>query len=437
MSDFDKLFRQGLGARKPEVPADMWERIAASKGQLPEGEALDRLFAGKLAQRQAPVPPGMWQRIVAARRPVAYARYALFLLLFALLGTGGYRYLAGPQVNVDTAPVPTTPAAVPSVADEQAPEESREISVAGATSYDAPSPQAATTKVTPTQGTRPPDVADEQTLTASASDRSAPPAAAAAAEAAPRVTNLTATGTITTLPPDLLPTAPLLPDAGPARDLPYRQFTGSNRHRFTAEVLGGVAYAHQQFGLRQEGARLQRSLREVSEFPEVSYQLSARLRYRLAGRWKVIGGLTYLGIRNQFEYETSTGGVQELLRSNNRLHLLEVPLLASYELPGRRLRLSINAGPVLNLVTGVSGQFLHPASRQPLDLADRGQYRRHTGLGWTTSLTTTYTVGKQRTTQLLLEPFFKHYPGSFTTPAAALTERYWVAGLQLGLRKSL
>jgi hypothetical protein len=228
-----------------------------------------------------------------------------------------------------------------------------------------------------------------------------------------------------------------LPDAGPVRDLTSRPFTGSGRHRFSAELIGGVAYADQQFGLRQQSARPLRSLREVSEFPEVSLQFSARLRYHLAGRWKLLGGLTYQAIRNQFEYELPGSLGRQLLRSTNHVHLFEVPLLASYELPGRRLRLAINAGPVVNLYTGVGGQFLDPNSATPLKLGDGGQYRRHTGLGWTASLTTTYTVGRQRTTQLLLEPFFKHYPSSLTEPSAALTERYWVAGLQVGLRKSL
>lgn len=68
MNPLDDLFRDGLGARKAEVPNDLWDKIKAQKPTLPaEGEAIDYFFKDKLAERVAPVPAGMWQRIAAAR----------------------------------------------------------------------------------------------------------------------------------------------------------------------------------------------------------------------------------------------------------------------------------------------------------------------------------------------------------------------------------
>jgi hypothetical protein len=214
-----------------------------------------------------------------------------------------------------------------------------------------------------------------------------------------------------------------------------RSFRGSDRHRFGTELLLGAAYAGQQLGLRDEAGRELLDAREISEFPEVSFQLSGRLRYRLTSRFNILTGLSYVQLRNQLEYETVRGGFAELVRSNNRFHLLEVPLLLSYSLPGRRLRLNLNAGPILNVFTGTGGRYVNPDSAVPIRLRDSGLYRSNTGLGWMTSLTTTYVVGKQRNVQLLLEPFFKQYAGSFTHPRADLTETYWMGGLQLGLRK--
>ncbi len=52
-----------------------------------------------------------------------------------------------------------------------------------------------------------------------------------------------------------------------------------------------------------------------------------------------------------------------------------------------------------------------------------------------TSLSTTYVIGKKQPFVLLVEPFFKAYPGSYTRKGAPLKETYWAAGLQLGVRK--
>ena len=35
MSELDQLFRDGLGNRKPEVPADLWKKIKANKATIP------------------------------------------------------------------------------------------------------------------------------------------------------------------------------------------------------------------------------------------------------------------------------------------------------------------------------------------------------------------------------------------------------------------
>ena len=424
MSELDQLFRDGLGNRKPEVPADLWKKIKANKATIPEGEALDQLFATTLANRQAAVPRSMWARIVAARKPAALRRYtalALFLLL-ALAGGGSYLMYVGfsssaeQQMPGSQVPSDGPAAMVPPAAAVQ----DRTILP------DAPEPRVSpnATGVVFAPGESSTSLSKERSITSVPTTSVFTPQQLATASVLP-------------LPPEPLPLAEWSFDAGPINVTTGEGFRASGRHRLQGELVLGAAYAHQRFGLRAEGSQAQRELREVSEFPEVSYQVSARLRYRLGGSWRVVTGLTYVELRNQFEYESMLQGNDRLLRSNNRLRLLEVPLLASYELPGRRLRVSINAGPLLHYSAGVSGRYLDPAAARPRQLGDSDQYRRQFGLGWTTSLTTTYPIGKQRSVMLLVEPFFKQYTGSFTAPGAALSEHYWMGGLQLGLRKQL
>ena len=430
MSDLDELFRQGLSGRKPEVPSDLWNKISTSKGQLPpQGDALDRLFAERLGARQAAVPPDMWSRITAARRPVIWWRYAV---AFLLLLTASTFWLL---------PTKTTSGAGPQV---ETPPEMQKT----ATATPTPDPTAATIPEAahPTSRLVPAKVYEEVKVAPMSSahitgpfqsQRSLSSPSRSSEQGSRKISRTTATTALTPLPPTPLELADRLPSTGPVRAPEKEAFRASGRHRLQGELLLGAAYADQRFGVRQAGVQQQRSLREVSEFPALSHQFSARLRYRLGGPWQLLTGVTYLGIRNRFEYERRSGGQTELVRHGNRINLFEVPLLASYELPGRRLRVGLNAGPVLNALTTVRGSYLRPTSLDPSALDQHGQYRRRIGLGWTASLTTTYTIGRQQTVQLLLEPFFKHYPGSFTVPDAALSERYWVAGLQLGLRKSL
>ncbi|THH34541.1 porin family protein [Neolewinella litorea] len=442
MNPLDDLFREGLGDRKADVPADLWQKIAARKGEVPSGEALDQLFASRLAQRRAPVPAGMWDRIAAARRRSPRGAYAAAAgLLLLLLGSLTYFLGAGPQVpgndplagSVGTATA--FPLALPSASDDPSASSAAvdatalsappTVGTAGGrtlTAYPSPAPDPARTAGT---------FLDTRT-----SDRPAPsewkqaaPPTATAARQAIAVPPLSGNSEWQLIVP---PAA--LPELSAVAGTP--SFRRSGGQRLRGEVLLGAAYAHQRFTLREGEDRSLRDAREVSEFPELSYQISARVQYPLGRRVTLLTGLTYAEIRNQLEYDLPSNGTMTLVRSNNHLRLLEVPVLAGYALSRGRLRLNLNAGPVVNLFSAVRGQYLDPTRATPLDLADSGHYRSNIGLGWTASLTTTYGLGANHATLLLLEPFFKSYPRSFTLPHAPLGEQYWMAGLQLGLRRS-
>ncbi|WP_116125422.1 hypothetical protein [Lewinella sp. IMCC34183] len=424
MNHLDELFRGGLGDRKPEVPADLWNKIAARKGEVPEGDALDRLFADKLAHRQAAIPANLWDRIVAARHPVR-GRYASALLLLLLAALAWSTIDPAPRRGNATVAVPQVQGSFPIIAH--------------------------TGFVTPMRSTPPTDV-----LNPSALPPQAGPAPAPAAEAASRNESVVLFDdrTPSDVPPPATWTAAPAPFVTPAIPgkafgvaagtfvpapppvMADHSFTARGSRRPQGEVLLGAMYAHQRFSLREDANRSLRDAREVSEFPQLSFQVSARVHYRLTERLSLLSGLTYARIRNQLEYETKQGGVATLVRSTNRLQLLEVPVLAGLRLSGGRLRLTLNAGPVINAYSSVRGSYLHPDWALPLDLRDGGGYRSSVGLGWTASLTTTYKLGAAGTTRLLLEPFFKTYPRSFTRPDAPLGEHYWTAGLQLGLRRS-
>ena len=435
MNPLDDLFREGLGDRRPEVPADLWGKIAARRGEVPDGASLDRLFASRLAERQAPVPAGMWERIVAARGGQR-GRYVAAVLLLALFVMAGLTHWQGARTQV---PADALLAGEQSRMPFPLPQPHPEDEAAAARSpYRGTSLPVGATDRTPGTSTavRPAgtftDVDVKPRVVTGPAARPEPTSAAVR----PPVRAITVA--VGQLPPARFPLTTGLSPSPPAA-VPYDAggFRSRSGLRPTLEVLLGAMYAHQRFTLQQDGERALRDSREVSEFPALSVQVSARAHFRLGGRWSLLTGVTYAELRNRLEYETLPAArAAQLMRTTNRLQLLEVPLLAGYRLSGGRLRLTLNAGPVLNAYARATGGYLDPDRPEPLDLADSGHYRRGAGIGWMASLTTTYPLGRATHTQLLLEPFYRVYPRSFTRPDAPLGERYWTAGLQLGLRRA-
>ncbi|MBC6996432.1 hypothetical protein QWY85_03090 [Neolewinella lacunae] len=471
MSQLDDLFRQGLGGRKAEVPNDLWDRIQANRPPtVPQDEQLDQFFASKLRDHTGSVPAGMWERIVAARAAKPRFRYAAVALVLLLALTLGLVRPWAADADKGASPLPASegetapsniPAPHPGPAVETSPVAAAEVE-GGATSLALPTSPAPALRrpnlaSTPRPGapvsaggTLPPVTVARNTaedlappsaaaLAAAAADFSAPTAQQNVASATAELRNLTALATLENTDLAALATAPYLPTIKrqyrPKAE-PSGSFRAAPRHRFQTEFLFGAAYAHQQFSVTDEANRPLRETREVTEFAELSHQVSLRGRYQMGKRLALLGGLTYAEIRNRVEYSLLVNGTATDINTNNQIRQLEIPLLLGYTLPGRRLQVSLNAGPVVNVLTSARGRFLHPDAPAPLSLADDGNYRRNTGIGLMASLSTTYLVGKQQPFVLLVEPFFKTYPGSFTVAGAPVQEDYWVAGLQLGVRKS-
>jgi hypothetical protein len=480
----DQLFAGKLAGRAGEVPADMWSRIAAvGVTTVPEGADIDQTFADKLKDAEGKIPAGMWNRIwqgVTAPAPTAspYRRWLVAGLAALLLLSGvAWWQFADDAVPAEELEVPTEIVVAANEGDvADLPTDDLNTSVTDQLEALVPNePEGtvvevaesgaaagATTGVKAKEATPlVPNVTNESTAespptqaelaameipmaTTADQDESLPTNTASLANV---VTETTIVGqeriTVGTqeLPARSLALLPL-EDASLETKRRHRikpdgndGFRAAPRHRFQTEFLFGVAYANQGFSVADEANRMLLSSREVSEFPEVSYQVTLRTNYRMGDHLLLTGGLTYMEIRNQLEYQQVFNGVSTDVTINNSIRLLEAPLLLGYRLPGRRLHVSLNAGPVINLSTSARGRFLSPDAPQPLDLATDGNYRRHIGVGLMASLSTTYRIGEKDPFLLVVEPFFKSYPGAFTVKDAPLREKYWVAGLQLGIRK--
>ena len=457
MKHIDDLFRDGLAGRRGDVPADLWSKIQAAKPTASPEDRFDQHFAEHLRDRTAPVPVGMWDRIVAARAAGTWrkAYWALAAALLLLVGTAAIYLTSEAQAPSLPEPATTVPAKNPLAVDEPV-----------AANFEV---QQATTPInansaSETVGRR---LAGAERIGRSNVGESPSPSISSQTENTPQSESENVGSYIigkTNLSKDITPpkaedlrsdtkslaqlenlqVLPITQNQGdqPLTKLPRKRkapqtIARAPRHQTQTEMLFGAAYANQLLTANSNEDIGLLSARENSEFPELSYQITLRQAYRLTDRVTLRGGLTYVDIRNQFDYEELIDGQLQLTRRNNHIRMLEVPVLAGLTLPGKRLRVSVNAGPVFNLTTSVQGRYLDPDSPEPLDLATAGRFRTYTGVGYMASLTTTYAVGKRDPFVLVLEPFFKHYPGSFTEPGARIREAYWLAGLQLGVRRSL
>ena len=80
-------------------------------------------------------------------------------------------------------------------------------------------------------------------------------------------------------------------------------------------------------------------------------------------------------------------------------------------------------------------------TNQPVPFGQPGEdgvvpaFRPRAGTAFYGSLTALYHLGGRYS--LLAEPFLKSYPQSFTRPEYALSQTYWMSGVQLGLRVRL
>jgi hypothetical protein len=478
----DQYFSDALKDHRGEVPADMWSRISA--GGVPAPASLDQTFADGLRGLTGAVPIGMWDKIwrvrTAIKFPVAarWAAAASILLLF-LAGlwlldrqvnqAGGPSNMAvaaespsetdeanittddltvdddtvGAAAGISTplirpakkggGAIPPTATAVASTAGQpdtreikaHAEEELEYVATPVINEAISADPSGANTESaadTPGGLETPAAPEDRQAIR-----REAVPAATPSLVFAPQALAIIAVE---------VPAFSVKKHYLPRRDeLSTETFRAAPRHRLQAEFLFGAFYANQQFRAMSDDQLIPREIRNLNENPDLSYQVTLRGSYNLNRHFHLLGGLTYAEIRNEFAYTQVIGGQSRDIRTTNRLRMLEVPLLLGLRLPGRRMMVSLNAGPVVNLAFSARGRFVHPDAPEPLSLAEAGNYRSNLGVGFMSSLSINYKVGRKDPFVLLVEPFFKGYPTSFTVKDAPLQESYWAAGIQFGVRK--
>jgi len=166
-------------------------------------------------------------------------------------------------------------------------------------------------------------------------------------------------------------------------------------------------------------------------------QINERFDFTYRGEETVTITTIYDAEGNIIGTDTLRSGGEQRVVSNNRLRMLDIPLLLGYEKRLGRWNLGANAGTYINLLFAAEGEFLSP-EMEPVPFSS-GQaeslpaFRNRIGLGLYGSIQVGYLLNPKL--QLLFEPHFKYFPQPATIDQYEAEQRIANLGLFLGLRQ--
>ncbi|NUO00326.1 MAG: hypothetical protein HUU01_06880 [Saprospiraceae bacterium] len=188
-------------------------------------------------------------------------------------------------------------------------------------------------------------------------------------------------------------------------------------------------------------------------------RLSAVSDFGLAAR----AGIHYTRITEAFDYLNENeirititnvyGNNGEIIRTDttyvsgtrrivtpNQYQMLEIPLAVGYDLRKPKFDLLLSVGVRINLLFQPKGAFLSPQDLTPVNFSyNRADaypaFKKRLETGWFLSAGLAY---KWRPDfHLLVEPHVSYYLNSFTSPEYPISQKYWLLGCSIGIRKRL
>ncbi len=190
------------------------------------------------------------------------------------------------------------------------------------------------------------------------------------------------------------------------------------------------------------------------------YAWSAGLRFSaiFGNRFALRTGLNYSQINEIFEYENGNSTITittttilpdgtpqttietqtgtRYMKIYNRLRMLDIPLIAGYEMDMDKFKVSLNGGAFLNIIFLQKGRTIAP-NNLPVDFSSNLPdpypiFNKRVGITYFGSLALSYDINDKFA--LLAEPYVKYQPESLTLADYPLDQKYTTVGLNLGLR---
>lgn len=432
---FDSYVKEQLGTYRPDVPAHIWEKIAA--------------------QNSKRKPIGFWQSISGGTKA------GIILLLFA--GVGGLSYFltgnnnlpenisdreknlitnqASPTGNINTNnnSSPANPVAGNLTADISYGENNNPTAFP-----DAPivryNDSSANGNVGFSIGNADAGF-DEEHLSDNSAQRSS---LFASAKFFDLLNSRSA------FKPDLK--IPLLPGS---LNIPCPEQDAAGNKRYI-EVYAGPDYAFRSYSDTANSAYMQQ--RKAST--KLLFAYSAGIRYTkvYGSGMSVRTGINYSQVNETFRsvkgqetrnvYITNTNGdtigtstVTGTLykQSTNKYRSIDIPLTVGYELGNGKLHANVNAGAVINIYSKQSGLVLDK-NGNALDInsdktASEYKFKTNAGISITGGVSVYYKLNDKL--HVLAEPYIRYSLSPVTKPGLTLKEKHHTAGVRIGLRIDL
>lgn len=120
----------------------------------------------------------------------------------------------------------------------------------------------------------------------------------------------------------------------------------------------------------------------------------------------------------------------------NKYRSLDIPLILGYEWGGEKIRISVNAGIILNLRSWQTGETLDTSYVPAAFNSKQGlQFKRNIGLGLYAGLSIIKKVSKNA--EIFFEPYYRKNLGNMTENGSVFQQKFNTTGISLGFRYKL
>ncbi|MBP7239196.1 MAG: hypothetical protein KBA14_03150 [Saprospiraceae bacterium] len=243
----------------------------------------------------------------------------------------------------------------------------------------------------------------------------------------------------------------------------YKFSGNTDKYALSADIFGGPGFSPRSFEDTAGESSIYADARKATEHSQYGWSAGGRVNILFRNGFGARLGLTYTQVGDIFDYTDtlatqSTTRVDSFFASDgtflyadtsrvlifgtlikkihNTYRYLDIPLLASFELPLGRSIFMINAGPVFNLTSSHEGQILdpnlHPGSITPGDPGEIPVYKTSLGLSLYMGAGVVFPLTDHLSG--LVEPSFLYRLKPVTLDSYPLKEHRHYASLNLGIR---
>ena len=243
----------------------------------------------------------------------------------------------------------------------------------------------------------------------------------------------------------------------------YKFSGNTDKYALSADIFAGPGFSPRSFEDTAGESSIYADARKATEHSQYGWSAGGRVNLLFRNGFGARLGLTYTQVGDIFDYTDtlatqSTTRVDSFFASDgtflyadtsrvlifgtlikkihNTYRYLDIPLLASFELPLGRSIFMINAGPVFNLTSSHEGQILdpnlHPSSITPGDPGEIPVYKTSLGLSLYMGAGVVFPLTDHLSG--LVEPSFLYRLKPVTLDSYPLKEHRHYASLNLGIR---